>query len=580
MRDNDRSIAELLASLCDETISPEEMQRLDHLICTDPAVRRLYMEYLDLHARLSYQFHQSDDSMLSVLPPAAVPFPPGVLQESSEFMPSASALLSPFGSFLFSYSLAAVIVGIGLLIGWVYQVSTTQEFVRDTARRSTTPSRQDRENPFVGRVTGLLDCRWVDPKSAVADYSHVSLGRKYALASGTMEITYDSGVKVILQGPCTYQVESKTGGYLSRGRLTALVETRTHGDLSSEIEKSALFSIRTPTARVTDLGTEFGVDVDKSGMTESHVFRGRVVLTVLQGGKKEGERITLAANESARIERKPGGSSLSMSRRSVDPAGFMRSEQFAVKAKELGEASLKPFRRWQAASEKLRRHKDLLVYYDFQRDPDHPRDQSGYELMRNRAPTGSKFDGRVMGAIRMGMSQGRFQGKDALRFSYASDGVRINIPGQFPRLTFMASIALERSADLSGIVMTDSWCRPDQFHWQFAAGGQILFGWPGPKFFAQAPEASDFSGWHKWAFVYDGPNQRMTAYVDGRRISEWALTKTQSLSIGEATIGNWAPRDVGDPRPLLGRMDEFAIFSGALDDADVKRLHEESGESP
>ena len=34
--------------------------------------------------------------------------------------------------------------------------------------------------------------------------SLVSLGDKFALASGLMEITYDTGAKVILQGPVTY----------------------------------------------------------------------------------------------------------------------------------------------------------------------------------------------------------------------------------------------------------------------------------------------------------------------------------------------------------------------------------------
>ena len=33
---------------------------------------------------------------------------------------------------------------------------------------------------------------------------------RFALASGLMEITYDTGAKVILQGPVTYEVESKT----------------------------------------------------------------------------------------------------------------------------------------------------------------------------------------------------------------------------------------------------------------------------------------------------------------------------------------------------------------------------------
>jgi hypothetical protein len=55
------------------------------------------------------------------------------------------------------------------------------------------------------------------------------LGRKYNLISGLMEITYETGAKVILQGPCAFAVEPKTGGYLALGKLTARVGERGEG---------------------------------------------------------------------------------------------------------------------------------------------------------------------------------------------------------------------------------------------------------------------------------------------------------------------------------------------------------------
>ena len=48
-----------------------------------------------------------------------------------------------------------------------------------------------------------------------------------------MEITYDTGAKVILQGPVTYEVQSKDGGYLSLGKLTARVEDEGRESASS-----------------------------------------------------------------------------------------------------------------------------------------------------------------------------------------------------------------------------------------------------------------------------------------------------------------------------------------------------------
>ena len=38
------------------------------------------------------------------------------------------------------------------------------------------------------------------------------------------------------------------------------------------------FVIRTPTATVTDLGTEFGVEVTKDQQSHLHVFQGKVVV--------------------------------------------------------------------------------------------------------------------------------------------------------------------------------------------------------------------------------------------------------------------------------------------------------------
>ena len=57
---------------------------------------------------------------------------------------------------------------------------------------------------------------------------------------------------------------------------------------------------------MTDLGTEFGVEVDKQGATTSHVFRGLVKLQLVDGDKDTtiAPRI-LHENETARVEKSP-----------------------------------------------------------------------------------------------------------------------------------------------------------------------------------------------------------------------------------------------------------------------------------
>ena len=136
-----------------------------------------------------------------------------------------------------AYLIATVICGVSMLIGSVVHVSSPVQVARQSV---PLPSPLSLLPPVVGRITGMVDCKWAEgsgfrvqgsgvPISKSPNFQTskfpVALGDTFALASGLMEITYDSGAKVILQGPVTYEVESKAGGFLSLGKLTARVET-------------------------------------------------------------------------------------------------------------------------------------------------------------------------------------------------------------------------------------------------------------------------------------------------------------------------------------------------------------------
>ena len=85
--------------------------------------------------------------------------------------------------------------------------------------------------------------------------------------------------------------------------------------------------MNTPSATVTDLGTEFGVDVDGAGATDSLVFVGSVkVNTVVDDGQKQAGELTLIENQSARVERQ-GGKQYVVRRVEVKPEGFVRPDQ-------------------------------------------------------------------------------------------------------------------------------------------------------------------------------------------------------------------------------------------------------------
>ena len=79
---------------------------------------------------------------------------------------------------------------------------------------------------------------------------------------------------------------------------------------------------------MTDLGTEFGVEVRESGATSAHVFRGIVeVQPAANDGKQQGRAVRLIENESVQVERSNGNGGLTVRRERVDAAAFVRAEQ-------------------------------------------------------------------------------------------------------------------------------------------------------------------------------------------------------------------------------------------------------------
>jgi hypothetical protein len=269
-----------------------------------------------------------------------------------------------------AYLITSVFFAVAIFVGYHTPISTSSEKNQIAAspsqpnNASAVATRHDdtalTHAPIVGRITGELDCRWrlVDggqwaedsevgvksrsksdpqipkslnpqipasnPQSLIPDPSSpglpvsqsprlVCFGDRLVIAAGLLEITYDAGAKVILEGPCQFDVKNN-GGFLAVGRLTGKLEkkrrlgeeeTRRHAGSFSQSPSlpvsSSAFVIATPTAIVTDLGTEFGVEVNRIGETISHVFRGSVKVAGL-GGQKTSE-IVLAANDSACVER-------------------------------------------------------------------------------------------------------------------------------------------------------------------------------------------------------------------------------------------------------------------------------------
>jgi hypothetical protein len=145
---------------------------------------------------------------------------------------------------------------------------------------------------FVGEITNMSHCRWIPRSQRPVLFDRVCIGRRFELESGSLELAYDSGAKVILQGPLTYEVNSNNSGYLFVGRVTGRIVNKT----------AKGFTIHTPTGNIVDLGTEFAAEVAPSGKVDATVFFGQVKLVTNASARhQDGMEKVLNAGQAARI---------------------------------------------------------------------------------------------------------------------------------------------------------------------------------------------------------------------------------------------------------------------------------------
>jgi hypothetical protein len=266
---------------CNDALAAQDIVRLEELLRGNAKAQQLYLRRVFVDRWLRWEFaHRAHE-------PRSCPIP--ALAPASTIHHSMVCYLS--SGWPLAYLVATVIVGAGLIIGAITHVSQSGQIVHDSAPAAVgTKTGIEPNTEFIGRITGMVDCKWSGP---AVDSPYVLLGHRYELASGLLEITYDTGARVILQGPVTYQAESKNGGFLPVGKLTGKVDAK----------KARGFVVRTPTALVTDLGTEFGVEVDKQGATVSHVFRGLVGVQFLSANGTPGGKLRiLRKDETVRVE--------------------------------------------------------------------------------------------------------------------------------------------------------------------------------------------------------------------------------------------------------------------------------------
>jgi hypothetical protein len=569
----------LVDAVCADTASAEDLRALSAVLYESDAAQEYYLEYCRMHIELYFCCGEQrlNQSLMENIGSDTPVVNPTNLPATTALFHGAIAYFS--ADWPLAYLLATVITALGLLIAGLVHVSAPEE----VAQRSVAPVR-GATTDFVGKITGVAETNWTEGAG-------VRLGQKVDLPTGLLEITYNTGAKVILQGPVDYQVESN-GGYLAVGKLTGKLEHRndeapmTNDERKHEIRmtkregmqnssfdiRPSSFAIRTPTATVTDLGTEFGVEVERDGATETEVFVGLVKL-VRSGAGSNGtsDEHVIRAGNTSRVDAK-GAHPVA----AIHPGAcrFVRALPSRIKTAADAYAetvlSMRP-----------------VAYYRME-PPRNPKDQdilmdSSLGTRNGRLYFNEQYFGERNAAGRFGQSL-RLRGTMAGDYAIVPDGPHVIQD----RLTVSAWVYLlieptgSRGiiATHRGIYASSDDAAPVQFTLDVCVSGcleAMVTPHHGQKMAVTQDGAKFPRGvWQHVALVADGTTLHLyrNGLVVGSAPCAGVLPKpkTSSLAVGCVVSNDGITPLARSPYFWSGRIDELAIFDRALSPDDIQRL--------
>ncbi len=292
---------ELISRHCEGRLTAAEAEQMTEQILNNDRLRWHYLEVMDAEASIALQARRAaqeasglpvGDSLVDLEAIMAAPRSPGD--------DVGQAILQPTGR-------PSTVSVVARAIEWRHHpirfwgtVATLTFFFLATLVVWVAPWRQARHQVaqplqasdggrpiFVARVLGSHAASEQSGSAPIFAGSHLRLGQTVRLASGFTKIRFATGTTVLLEGPAELRLDGQNAGYLALGKLFARVES----------PQAAGFTVETPRAAFTDLGTQFGVICHSDGTVETHVLQGKVEAQPMQQGKPHGQATQLRQGE-------------------------------------------------------------------------------------------------------------------------------------------------------------------------------------------------------------------------------------------------------------------------------------------
>jgi hypothetical protein len=277
-----QELHDLLDLIAEGNFSEGVRTQLNSILRGNFDLQTVYLEYLGLHAALAWDTVDRSTNMDRILAPGStvsLPLLEKTAPRSRRLSPRVIALAA-------SLLLVGYFAALGGLLVW--DRTHPRDLHQDVAAQISTDQ--------FAKLISAKDCEWDSNARPSAVGTWLPTNEMH-LRQGIAELQFADGAQVIIEGPADFAIHSSSQGFLRRGRLLATVPHEAVG-----------FTIETPTIRVVDLGTEFGVGVDATGRTDVEVITGQVDVryeSSKSGGAQKKVRVT--AGTARRFSSRVGG---------------------------------------------------------------------------------------------------------------------------------------------------------------------------------------------------------------------------------------------------------------------------------
>jgi hypothetical protein len=265
----------LLNALCEGTITDDQFDRLDAWVKSDKEACRIYVDFTSVWSDLQYfhasSYSQDERRVVSIQDMLDKPdcFTDSAiwkaLADAEKDAPAVEITPAEEPSILIQkvhrekivrkisksslITLCTAAAAIVLILVFAYFAPTETGFK-------------------VAVLSDSIHAKWGDIDNAMEKGMAVFTSRgKLVLREGCVKLLFDNQAQVTLEGPAEFQILAEDKINIRYGRLYAIVPPEAIG-----------FMITTQTAKIIDLGTEFGVEVDTRGDTCLHVMKGKTTL--------------------------------------------------------------------------------------------------------------------------------------------------------------------------------------------------------------------------------------------------------------------------------------------------------------